>query len=485
MPRTKIVATIGPASNNDKTIRAMLDAGMNVARVNFSHGNRESITEIVMRLRAVATDSGHILAILGDLQGPKLRLGKIPNDKRLLKPKERIVLSADDEPDTVPFPHAELYAAIKPGARLVLGDGEVELTVEAITDRRIECITTVSGMMGSRKGVNLPGTTLPIPSVTDKDKVDLETVCDLDLDYVALSFVRSADDIRELRGLMKQRGCKIPIIAKIEKFEAIEHLDEIREEADGMMVARGDLGIDVPAFEVPFLQKRIIRTCNEVGIPVITATQMLQSMVSSPNPTRAEATDVANAILDGTDAVMLSNETAMGDYPVKSVKMMANIAQIAEENFPHDDWARRRREQLWTAHNDTPEAISSACISIAYLLNAKALVTTTVSGYTARKVARFRPNTPILALSPESHTQRRLALVWGVETIIVDLFNSMDQMIEESAGTIAQHQGYSVGDRIVITAGVPFNRAGLTNLIQVHEFTEEDFTDVPDLGTGP
>lgn len=478
MPRTKIVATIGPASNKDKIIGKMLDAGLSVARVNFSHGDRESVTEMVTRLRRVAKKKGKILAILGDLQGPKLRLGKLSNDGREVTEGETITLTPDGANDTTPFPHPELYEAMKPGARLVLGDGEVEFQVVEQAKNRLVCTVIVDGFMGSRKGVNMPGTTLPIPSVTEKDKIDLATACELEMDYVAMSFVRSAEDVHELRSYLSEYGGgNIPIISKIEKFEAIENLEAIRDASYGLMVARGDLGIDVEPYEVPFLQKRIIASCNEAGKPVITATQMLQSMVESPVPTRAEATDVANAILDGTSAVMLSNETAMGNYPVKSVKMMANIARIAEENFPYDDWERRRREELWSNTNDASEAISSAACSIATLVEAKAIVTTTVSGSTARKVARFHPSTPIIALTPSEKTQRRLNLVWGVTTLMASRFDSMEEMIEEAASRIAEQGGCGLGDRIVITAGVPFNRAGLTNLIQVHVFTEEDFLD--------
>lgn len=479
MPRTKIVATIGPASSDEGAMRALLHAGMNVARINFSHGNRESATELVNRLRRIASAEGKALAILGDLQGPKLRLGAVPNGGVLLKFADPVILSADpNDQDAIPFPHPELFDAIRPGSRLVLGDGEVELTVQDRDGLRLYCLTTVEGEMKSRKGVNLPGCDLPIPSITEKDKVDVETACDLQMDYVALSFVRRAQDVEDLRAFMRTLGCDIPIIAKIEKSEAIDALEEIRDVADGMMVARGDLGLDLPAYEIPMLQKRIIRVCNEVGKPVITATQMLQSMVEHPIPTRAEATDVANAILDGTDAVMLSAETASGKYPVRSVQMMRNIAQITEHQFPYDDWERRRFDRLRQPMGAVSDAISSASCGIALRLGAKAIVTTTVSGFTAMQIARYRPSARIIAVTPRQTTARRLCLVWGVSAIYIAQFGNMEEMVERTAETIAGTGEFQVGDRIVVTAGVPFGRTGRTNMLQVHELTEEDFAAV-------
>ena len=479
MSRTKIVATIGPASDNEQTIRALLESGMNVARINFSHVVEEAAAvELVNRLRKVAGEIDCTLTLLADLQGPKLRLGKVPNGSIELQLGDLVTLTTTEQPDTVPFPHPELYDSIGLGARLVLGDGEVELQVIYKEDGLLRCATTVPGRMGSRKGVNMPGTRLPIPSITEKDARDLVTICKLGFDYVALSFVRSAEDIRDLRRLMAELGANIPIIAKIEKSEAIDALFEIRDEADGMMVARGDLGIDLPAQEIPFLQKRIIRACNEVGKPVITATQMLSSMENSPIPTRAEATDVANAILDGTDAVMLSGESAFGKYPIRAVKMMRSIATMAEENFPHQEWELRRKSQLELTTNSVAEAISSASCGIAELLDAQAIVTNTVSGYTARQVARYRPKTPIIALTPLESTKRQLNLVWGVETIQVPRYDTMDEIFNHTPRLVANTNRHQVGERIVITAGTPYARTGLTNLIQVHEFVKDDFSEL-------
>lgn len=470
MPRTKIVATIGPASNNPATIRRMLAAGMTVARINFSHGDHQTHTETVKMIRQVAAAEGKVLAILGDLQGPKLRLGHVKAGGMQLSPGDEVVLTPHPgQPAMIHFPHPEVIDAVRPGSRLVIGDGEVEFTVAEKRDDALRCLVTVAGLLESRKGVNAPGTELPISSLSDKDRADLELICELDFDFVALSFVRTAEDILELKSLMDNKPRQIPVIAKIEKVEAIEHLIEIRDAADGMMVARGDLGIDLPPQEVPLMQKRIIRICNEVGKPVITATQMLQSMVEHPRPTRAEASDVANAILDGTDAVMLSGETASGKYPVESVLMMRQIAEITEGAFPYDAW-RNQRQTEYTNGASITEAISAASCEIAEEINACVIVSATMSGYTAQQIARHRPSRRILAVSPSDYTQRRLALTWGVECVLVPDFDNTDAMIHETV-TALRPFNLPPGEKMVITAGVPFKTAGHTNLIQVHTIT--------------
>ncbi len=469
MSRTKIVATIGPASDNVDTIRKMLHAGMNVARVNFSHGNHESHRQTIERLRRTAEEEDRVLAILGDLQGPKIRLGNVRAGGIPLTLGDEIVLTPlRGQPNMIHLPHPELFESVRPGARLVIGDGEVELTV---TEKRTSVLVTqvsVAGLLESRKGINAPGTMLPISTLTDKDREDVNFICDMDLDYVALSFVRSVEDVQELRDMMATRGKSIPIIAKIEKSEAIENLEAIRDVSDGMMVARGDLGIDMPAQEIPMLQKRIIRTCNAAGIPVITATQMLQSMVEHPRPTRAEASDVANAILDGTDAVMLSGETASGRYPVESVQMMHQISEITEQAFPYDTW-RQRRRQAEEYEASVTVSISAASCAVAEELNVRAIVTSTLSGYTAQQIARHRPARPVIAVTPAPATRRRLALVWGVECFLIDdLYQDTDSMLTATVGAVRQ-MGLEPGDKIVITAGIPFGQSGQTNVIKVHE----------------
>jgi pyruvate kinase len=466
MARTKIVATIGPASNNPETIRRMLNAGMTVARVNFSHGSHDAHRATVTMLREVSSAENKVLAILADLQGPKLRLGHVKAAGMQLALGDEIVLTPHPgQPAMIHLPHPDLIDSIHPGARLVIGDGEVEFVVAEKRDDTLRCIVTVAGLLESRKGVNAPGTDLPISSMTDKDREDLKLICALDFDYVALSFVRTAADVEELREQMASYGRQIPIIAKIEKSEAIEHLEEIRDAADGMMVARGDLGIDMPPQEVPLLQKRIIRVCNEVGKPVITATQMLQSMVEQPRPTRAEASDVANAILDGTDAVMLSGETATGKFPVEAVLMMKQISEILEKAFPYDIW-RSRRQAVHKA--SVTEAIGAAACEVAEQVDAHAVVSMTMSGYTASQIARYRPPIPILAVTPVAATQRRLALVWGVQSLAGNGLLHANEMLEQ-ATKILETLSFNPGDKIVITAGVPFGRSGHTNLIQVYE----------------
>lgn len=443
----------------------MLHAGMNVARLNFSHGDQQTHSELVAMLRRVAEEEGKILAILGDLQGPKLRLGLVGPSGIPLATNDEVMLTPHrGQPAMIHFPHPEIIEILEPGGRLVFGDGEVEMRVKEKRGDALLAVVTVAGLLESRKGVNVPGTRLPISSLTEKDQVDLVLACNMDLDYIALSFVRSAEDVHELRRRMKHHGNVIPIIAKIEKNEAIEVLGDVLRAADGMMVARGDLGIEVLPQEVPLLQKRIIRACNEVGKPVITATQMLQSMIEHPRPTRAEASDVANAILDGTDAVMLSGETATGNYPVQAVLMMKQIADITESAYPYDAFRRRRHQAGATVE----EAISAASCDVAEEVGARAIVSATMSGSTARMIARHRPSKPILAVSPVLETQRRLALVWGVECLSVPQFVDTEHMIEVTLDAL-RPRGLQEDDTIVVIAGVPFGSSGSTNLIRVHK----------------
>lgn len=468
MARTKIVATIGPASSSPDAIRRLLAAGMNVARINFSHGDHESHTKTITMLRQVAAREDAVLAVLADLQGPKLRLGHVKAGGIYLALGDEVALTPHrGQPAMIHFPHPDVIAVIAIGARLVIGDGEVEFVVTEKKADTLRCTVTVAGLLESRKGVNAPGTDLPISSMTDKDRQDLVLACELDLDFIALSFVRSAADVQELRRLIAENGRSIPIIAKIEKKEAIQRLDEIIQAADGMMVARGDLGIEVLPQEVPLLQKRIIQCCNNAGKPVITATQMLQSMVEHPRPTRAEASDVANAILDGTDAVMLSGETATGKFPVEAVQMMRNIAEITEQAFPYDLW-RQRWQNGQNGIESVSEAISAVSCEVARQIRARAIVSTTMSGYTAQQIARHRPVTAVIAVTPSPYTQRKLALVWGVECYLTPDFRGTDTMLAQAAKAMRAYN-LAPGDKLVITAGVPFGSSGATNLIQVHE----------------
>ncbi|MDX1414740.1 MAG: pyruvate kinase [Candidatus Promineifilaceae bacterium] len=467
MARTKIVATIGPASNNAETIRQMLRAGMTVARVNFSHGDHDAHIATVRLLREVAREENKVLAVLADLQGPKLRLGHVRAGGMKLGLGDEIALTPHPgQPAMIHLPHPDLISAANEGGRIVIGDGEVEFTIAEKKGDTLRCEVTVPGLLESRKGVSVPGTALPVSSITNKDRVDFDLIRELDVDYIALSFVRSSADVVELRDLMNSQRCDIPIIAKIEKAEAIDQLNEIIEVSDGMMVARGDLGIDTAPEEVPLIQKRIISVCNEAGKPVITATQMLQSMVNHPRPTRAEASDVANAILDGTDAVMLSNETATGSFPVRSVLTMKQIAENIERAFPYEIW-RNRRHQNPDRKFSISSAISAASCDVAEQIHARAIIATTTTGYSARQIAKHRPAIPIMAASPSVKTQRRLALVWGVDCLLVPKFYQTDEMLEVTVKALQPYE-LDVGDKIVLTAGVPFGHAATTNLIQVH-----------------
>ena len=470
--RTKIVATIGPASWDESTIRKMLQAGMDVARINFSHGDHEQHGKTIDLVRQVAKQENRVVAILCDIQGPKIRIGEVKDPIELV-PEDTVVLTldkADGTDNVVSLPHPEFVRDIGPGMQLLLDDGNLEFVVKEVTGKSLICKVVLGGTLSSRKGVMAPNAHLTLSAITEKDRTDIEFALKKQTDYMAMSFVRSADDIRELRWLMRHLGGDTAVVAKIEKHEALENIEEIIEEVEGIMVARGDLGIETPAEEVPYHQKRIIKLCNQASIPVITATQMLSSMVDSPRPTRAEASDVYNAIIDGTDAVMLSNESATGHYPVAAVETMATIAAIAEQNI-WNDRSNRWDYSLYDAKHGTEaisDAISEATYHISEALNPRAIVTTTLSGYTARRVARERPRTPILCVTPNETTFQRMALVWGVLPIHVPDFSTIDEMLERITAVGIEQSLVRRGDTLVIIAGVPFGVGGQTNLLKVH-----------------
>ncbi len=471
MLRTKIVCTLGPASGDEATLRAFVQAGMAVARINFSHGSYEEHAARIEMVRRLAGEAGRPIAILADLQGPKLRVGLLPAAGMTLSEGETVTLvdqPSSDEPGVVPVPHPEVLRDVRRGDRILLDDGLLELEVLDQADR-VPARVVVGGVLQSRKGLSLPHTHLQMPSITDKDKADAAWAVKAQVDYLGLSFVRCAGDVKQLRAWVAEQGAGIPIIAKIEKPEALECIDAILADSDGLMGARGDLGVEAPAEEVPLIQKRLIRLCNEAGKPVITATQMLDSMIRNPRPTRAEASDVANAILDGSDAIMLSGETAVGKYPLEAVRTMARIAEVTERSIPYQDWLRRGAQSGRTV----TDAISQVACELAAELGAKAVITSTVSGRTACEVASHRPATRILAPTPSLATYRRMALVWGVEPLLVDQFHNTDAMIL-TVVQAAQAQGLlQVGDLAVITAGVPLGGEGLTNMLKVHRVGEE------------
>jgi pyruvate kinase len=464
--RTRVVCTLGPASDSDDVVRAMIRAGMDVARLNFSHGDQAAHAERIERVRRIAQEEKALVALLADLQGPKIRVGSFSGEAIHLVAGAAFTLTArakegDASGVSVDFP--ELAQSVKPGQRILLDDGLIELQVTSAAGTEVATRVITGGDLKPHKGVNLPGVPLKISALTDKDRADLVFAAKQEVDFIALSFVRRPEDVMELKQLLTARGAMIPVIAKIEKLEAIDVIDAILDVSDGVMVARGDLGVEAPPEQVPLYQKMIIQKANAAGKPVITATQMLESMIHNPRPTRAEASDVANAILDGTDAVMLSAETAAGKYPVEAVQTMERIADAAGSSPQY-----RAQLHLFDAgRTSVTDAIGLATCEIARQLKAKVIITATRSGYTARAVARRRPETPILAVTSSDKTQRRLALVWGIQSALVQETASTDGMISASLAAAVEKGVAASGDLVVITAGVPFAISGRTNMIQV------------------
>jgi pyruvate kinase len=461
--RTKIVATIGPSSETPERLRALVAAGMNAARLNLSHGTHEEHARRVQTIREVEAESGKPIALIADLQGPKLRIGAL-DEPVLLERGEEITVAAEGACTNgeLPIAPAVIGDVLKPGHDVLIDDGLVRLRVEQVERGRARCQVVVGGRVSSHKGVNLPGVPIPIPSITRKDSADLQFALDLGVDFVALSFVRSAADVRDLRSLIEQAGSHAHVIAKIEKAEAVDVLDDVLTETDAVMVARGDLGVEIGSATVPLLQKRIILKALERGKPVITATQMLESMINSPEPTRAEASDVANAILDGTSAIMLSGETAVGDYPVEAVAYMDRIARAVEPSMGY------RHEIPEAAQNPTiGGAMSNAACDVAEALRAAAILVPTFSGATASAVARLRPRRPIVALTHIEWARRQMALEWGVTPVHIAEAPDVEELWDVSV-TAAREAGLvQPGDRVVITAGTAVNIPGSTNVIKV------------------
>ena len=474
---TKIVATIGPASREPKVLRDMIRAGMNVARINFSHGDHETHGKVIEQIRRISAEEDSVVAILCDIQGPKIRLGKFTPEPMMLAIGDTITLTTDDvlgANGVVSLPHPEFVQDIRAGTTLLLDDGNLQFRVKETDGRNLVCNVVVGGALKPRKGVSAPNARLTLSAITEKDREDINFALAQNCDYIAMSFVRSADDIHELKMLMAELGQDAAVIAKIEMGEALENIEAIIGICDGIMVARGDLGIETPAEEVPYHQKRIIKLCNAAAKPVITATQMLESMTDNPRPTRAEASDVYNAILDGTDAIMLSAESASGNYPVRSVEVMSEIATIAERNLQSFRGPSATDNiQSSQARSDSSIAISRATFEISEAIQPKAIVTTSMSGYTTRRVAKERPATPILCMTPMATTYRQMALVWGVTPLLVAEFATIDEMISIIIRAAHDKGLVKRGDRLVIIAGVPFGIDGRTNLIKIHTVGEE------------
>jgi len=462
--RTKIVATVGPATLQPDILRQLIKAGATTLRINFSHGTQQDHQKAIRLIRQTAFELDQPVGILQDLQGPKIRLGKFTVGKINLNKGDSYILTSrkvECNQEIGYVSYSKLAQEVPENATILLDDGKVEMKVEKIdqTNQDLHCRVVVGGALSSNKGVNFPGICLSVKALTQKDREDLMFGLDQGVDWIALSFVRNPQDILEIKDLISSAGKSIPVIAKIEKHEAIEQMDAILSLCDGVMVARGDLGVELPAEDVPILQKRLIITANRLGIPVITATQMLDSMVNNPRPTRAEVSDVANAILDGTDAVMLSNETAVGNYPVEAVETMAKIARRIEQEQQINNLKRTRRS--------ITHAISAAVGQIASQLDAAAIMTLTKTGATARNVSKFRPKTPILAITPHVYVSRRLQLVWGVKPLLVLDLSSATQTFQAAINVAQEKNLLAAGDLVVMTAGTLQGVAGSTDLIKV------------------
>ncbi len=470
MRRTKIVATLGPATSTPERIAGLIRAGMNVARLNFSHGTHAEHAARIAMVRRAAAEAGRHVAILQDLQGPKIRTGPLENGQPVeLVAGQRFVITTEPivgNANRVSTTYRALPLDVRPHDRILLSDGLIELVVISHTDTEVETEVVHGGRLREHQGINLPGVRVSAPAATEKDFVDLAFGLEQGVDYVALSFVRRASDVREVKEFIRRAGKQTPVIAKIERPEALDVLPEILAEADGIMVARGDLGVEMPPERVPIVQKQIIAAANQAMLPVITATQMLESMIHNPRPTRAEASDVANAILDGTDAVMLSGETAAGAYPIEAVQMMALIADAVEDALTGSSHSTSPRWEITTAQS-TPRAIAAAACTIANTLPVRFIVVLTQSGASARLVSHYRPQVPILAFCPSEETARRTSLYWGVTPIVIEARDRLDELEQQIVRYMRDMGIVRRGDLIVLSGGHPVYRYGPTNFLKV------------------
>ena len=463
MRRTKIVCTIGPASESKEKVQALLAAGMDVARLNFSHGTHEEHGRRIAVLKEEAAKIGKHLGILLDTKGPEVRTGKVPEEGIILKNDSEFILDTDlslGDQQRVGITYTKLWKQVKPGTHILIDDGQIDLEVTSVDSEIIRTIIRNGGVLKSQKGVNVPGATIDLPAVTKKDIDDIRFGISQGIDFIAASFTRKASDVLAVRKVVEDMGAEVHIIAKIESQEGLNNLDDILEIADGLMVARGDLGVEIPVEEVPISQKDMIRKCNLLGKPVIVATQMLDSMIRQPRPTRAEASDVANAILDGTDAIMLSGETAAGLFPVQAVQMMDKIAKRTEQTSLFNQANRHPQRNV-------AEAISFASYTIAKDLEAVAIITPTHSGLTSRMISKYRPIALIIAATPFATTARKLSLQWGVQPLLVPQSSGTDQMLSVAVNSSLNQNYIHAGDVVVITAGVPIGKVGSTNMIKV------------------
>ena len=469
MRKTKIICTIGPASESEEMLRALIDAGMNVARFNFSHGTHEEHREKFKRLVRIRKVMGKPVATLMDTKGPEIRLKDFEGGKVMLEKGKGFTLTTEDVMGTAErasITYKDLVKDVKAGGSILIDDGLIELRIDNVTDTDIHCTVINGGPVSNHKGVNVPDTDLSMPFISEQDRADIEFGAKLGYEYIAASFTRTADDIREIRSILDQFGSRMKIIAKIESTQGVNNIDEILDVADGVMVARGDLGVEVPMEEVPVYQKHIIHLAEVRGKIVVTATQMLDSMMHNPRPTRAEATDVANAIYDGTTAIMLSGETASGAYPLEAVRTMSRIAEAAENDI---DYRRRFMNRPDEINADITTAISHSTCMVAQDINAKAIVTVTMSGFTARRISKYKPTCPIVACSVSEPVACQMNLLYGVIPLNIPQEDN-EEMLFEAAVMAAKKAGVvEKGDKVVLTAGVPLGETGNTNMVRVFE----------------
>lgn len=465
--KTKIIATVGPASASFEVIEGLIRAGANVLRLNLSHGEREGHAKVISNIRRASEALGAPVAILLDLQGPKIRVGRLSSPSIELKAGQEILITAketDGDSRAISTTYADLYKDVKPGDRILMDDGLLEVRVLGVDGEDIRCAVVYGGLLREKKGMNLPGVDVSAPCVSEKDAADLEFGIEQGVDYVALSFVRRASEITGLRERIKARGADIPVIAKIEKAEAIENLDAILDESDGIMIARGDLGVELSTEAIPVLQKKLISRANEAGKLVITATQMMESMIENPRPTRAEASDVANAVFDGTDALMLSGETAVGKFPEKVVEIMVRVALEAEEaSLAQKHLVRRKKEPAGSFAHAVAYAASAASAEV----NPKAIVVFTETGETARLISKLRPVTPVVAFTNQAHTWRALSLVWGVTPYMVQFGEHTDEMICRGEAALLDNGLADFGDTIIVVSGTKVGMRGATNMMKI------------------
>ncbi|OFI07486.1 pyruvate kinase [Clostridium acetireducens DSM 10703] len=470
MQKTKMIFTIGPASKNEETISKLIEAGMSASRHNFSHGTYDDHGYAINLVRRISKKYNKSIAVVLDTKGPEIRTGNFKNSKIELREGNEFTFYCGEEvvgdENKCSITYDNLNKDVKVGDKILVDDGLLEFEVKCIKENKIICLIKNNGIISNHKGVNVPGVSISLPSLTHKDIEDLKFGCEIGVDIIAASFIRKASDVLSIRKtLEKNGGTGIQIFSKVENHEGVNNIDQIIKFSDGIMIARGDMGVEIPIEKVPIIQKEIIEKCNKVGKPVITATQMLDSMIRNPRPTRAEASDIANAIFDGTDAIMLSGETANGKYPVEAAKTMSKIAETVEQNLDYEAIFNKKRE----LHiQNVPNAISVATCTTASELNASAIITATQSGNTARMVSKYRPKCPIIAVTPKENVARKLALNWGVFPLLTTQKDSTDELIDTSVN-IALESGYvKKGDLVVIAAGVPVNYTGSTNLLKVH-----------------